>query len=233
MGMLHKTKGIVLSYLKYRESSIIAKIYTETFGVQSYVINGVRSSRAKSNKIALFQPLTLLDMVVYHKSHRETLQRLSEVRNAYPFTQLPFDMVRTSVALFLAELLGKCLKEEEANELLFHFLEESVILLDQTDQGLESFHLVFMVQLASYLGFGIESTDQFKEVLRGFKYSFPDGDHDKGALESIILEQPEGLKKAGRVGRNILLAQLLFYYRVHLDHFGEIKSLDVLKAVLH
>ena len=71
--MLYKTRGIALNYIRYRESSIIAKIYTEAFGIQSYIVNGVRSSKSKTNRIALFQPLTLLDMVVYHKSKEETM----------------------------------------------------------------------------------------------------------------------------------------------------------------
>jgi len=83
--MLHKTKGIVLNYIKYSDTSIIAKIYTEAFGLQSYIVNSVRSSKAK-NKIALFQPLTLLEMVVYHKNH-QGLQRISEMRTAEPYLQ--------------------------------------------------------------------------------------------------------------------------------------------------
>jgi DNA repair protein RecO (recombination protein O) len=82
--MLHKTKGIVLHYIKYSETSIIVKIYTETFGIQSYIVNGVRSKNNK-NKIALFQPLTLLDMVVYHKANATSLNRIAEVRCSEPF----------------------------------------------------------------------------------------------------------------------------------------------------
>lgn len=230
--MLHKTRGIVLNYLKYRETSIIARIYTDAFGVQSYLVNGVRSSKAKLNRIALFQPLTLVDMVVYHKPGHDLLQRISEIRNSYPFTRLPFDMVRTSVALFMAELLGKCLKEEEPNEPLFRFLEESVMLLDQTEQGLESFHLVFMFHLAAYLGFGIESAQQFGDVLREFRYSFPEGNQSQAALASVVAGDFDGMKAAGRSSRNALLTELLFYFRCHMDNFGEFRSLDVLKTVL-
>jgi DNA repair protein RecO (recombination protein O) len=84
--MLHKTRGIGLSYLRYRESSIITKIYTEAFGIQTYIVNGVRSSKSKNNRIALFQPLTLLDMVVYHKNKEDTVHRISELKCYAPFS---------------------------------------------------------------------------------------------------------------------------------------------------
>lgn len=230
--MLHKTRGIVLNYIKYKESSIIVKVYTELFGIQSYVVNGVRSSRAKSNRIALFQPLTLLDMVVYHKSDREALHRLSEVRNLHPFSQLPFDMIKTSLAIFITELLGKCLKEEESNPALFEFLQQAVTELDDVSQGLESFHLVFMCRLASYLGFGIESNGQFQSVLSEYRYSDLADQKLKEAFALLLHDEIEELRRAGSQLRGRLLAQMLFYYRTHLEGFGDMKSLEILKTVL-
>lgn len=230
--MLHKTRGIVLSYIRFRETSIIAKVYTEVFGIQSYVVSGVRSSKSKANRIALFQPLTLLDMVVYHKSKTDTLHRLSEVRNLHPFGQLPFDMVKTSLALFMAEVMGKCLREEEPNEPLFDFLERSVTGLDEAKEGLESYHLFFMRYLAGYLGFGIGSADEFVGILREYRYSALPSGTQRSALEYLVAGDQEGLKNAGKSARAALLLQLLFYYRTHLENFGEMKSLDVLKEVM-
>jgi DNA repair protein RecO (recombination protein O) len=230
--MLHKTKGVVLNYLKYKESSIIAKVYTERFGIQSYVVNGVRSSKAKVNRIALFQPLTLLDMVVYHKSKLDTLHRLSEVRNLYPFSQLPFDIVKTSLALFITELLGKCLKEEEANPLLFEFLQRAVVELDETSEGLESFHLFFMCRLAGFLGFEVESMEHFTALLGEYRYSdLPDA-RLKESLFHLFAGDVDALRMAGKTSRARILAQLIFYYRTHMEGFGDIKSLDILKTVL-
>ena len=112
--MLHKTKGIVLHFIRYSDTSIIAKIYTEAFGLQSYIVNGVRSKSAK-NKIALFQPLTLLDLVVYHKEN-STLQRISEMRCAEPYQSIPFKVHKSSIALFTAEILQKTLKFPERSQ---------------------------------------------------------------------------------------------------------------------
>ncbi len=230
--MLHKTRGVVLSYIRYRESSVIAKVYTEAFGIQSYVVSGVRSSRSKTNKIALFQPLTLLDMVVYHKSKSDTLHRLSEIRNLYPFRQLPFDMVKTSLALFIAELLGKCLKEEEPNEPLFNFIEQAVVELDGLEEGLESYHLVLMRHLAGYLGFGIDSATEFLEGLKEHRYGVLPDEGQKKGVEFLLKGDYERLRALGKGVRTSLLSRMLFYYRTHLENFGEMKSLEVLKAVL-
>jgi DNA repair protein RecO (recombination protein O) len=229
--MLYKTKGIVLSSIKFKESSIIVKIYTEAFGIQSYIVNGVRTNKSKFNKIALFQPLTLLDMVVYHKPGTDTLQRLSEVKNSYPFKTLPFDMVKTSLALFMAELMGKCLREEEGNDRLFIFLEESVVGLDRAEAGLESYHLFFMARLAGYLGFGIDSPVEFLKGLREYRYPVA-ADSLSGPLSCLLKEDVTGLRQSGRAGRSELLSQLLYYYGVHLESFGEMRSLEVLRDVL-
>ncbi|TDB69187.1 DNA repair protein RecO [Arundinibacter roseus] len=230
--MLHKTRGIALSYIRYRETSIIAKIYTESFGMQSYIVNSVRSSRSKSNKIALFQPLTLLDLVVYHKNKADSLHRISELKCLYPFHSVPFLVIKSSLALFLTELLTKCLREEEENLPLFDFLQRAIVYLDEAESGFENFHLHVLTQLAFYLGFGLETTADFSNELRSNHYpQSPDASQNL-ALHSW-LTAPFGVVVAlDRPRRISLLNMLLFFYKIHLDSLGEIKSLDVLHEVL-
>lgn len=229
--MLQKTKGVALSYIRYRETSIIARVYTEEFGLQSYIINGVRSSKNKNNKIALFQPLTLLDMVVYYKEDRD-LHRLSEVKTNYPFQSLPFDVAKTSMALFVTELLTKTLKEETGSPVLFRFLVESVLFLEDARTNYENFHLAFLLKLASFLGFGPENAREFENQLRENSYPFlPDEAIDAGV--TTLIRYPYGTPtNLNRVQRNELLDALVAYYRVHIDSLGEIKSLPVLREVL-
>ncbi len=231
--MLHKTRGIALSYIRYRESSIIAKIYTEAFGIQSYIVNGVRSSRSKANRIALFQPLTLLDLVVYHKNKTDALHRISEIKCRVPFHSLPFEVVKSSLALFLTEILSKSLREEEENLPLFEFLEESIGYLDNAESGYENFHIHTLVQLAFYLGFGMETATDLKNELRENHYPASPDAIQRAALqiwlsapfgEPVVLDRPRRLS---------LLNMLLFFYKIHLDSLGEIKSLDVLHEVLN
>ena len=126
--MLHKTRGIALHTVKFSETSIIAKIYTELFGLQSYLIKGIRKQHSRI-KPGLFQPLTILDLTVYHKE-TGSLQSLKEVHNLYPYQSLPFDIMKSSIALFMNELIYKSIREEEPNQELFDFLFDACIDLD-------------------------------------------------------------------------------------------------------
>jgi DNA repair protein RecO (recombination protein O) len=149
--MLLKTKGIVLNQIKYRETSIITKIYTEDFGLKSYIVNGVRTKSSKT-KIGLFQPLTLLDLVVYYKE-KTTLHRISEIKCYSPYKSIPFEIKKSSIVLFLSEILNKTLKEEISNKELFDFLSTSLIYFDEVKEDYHNFHLQFLFQLSAFLGF--------------------------------------------------------------------------------
>ncbi|GAB4040858.1 DNA repair protein RecO [Spirosoma gilvum] len=229
--MLQKTQGIALSYIRYRETSIIARIYTEEFGLQGYLVNSVRTARSKTNKIALFQPLTLLDMVVYNKPDRD-LHRLSEIKTSHPFQSIPFDVSKSTIALFVTELLNKVLKEEAPNPMLFQYLVNSVLFLEQAQTNFENFHLAFLLKLSFYLGFGPESAREFENQLRENSYPFLPDTEMEVALNTM-LRLPFGTSiKLARSARNELVDALVAYYQIHIDSIGEVKSLPVLREVL-
>jgi DNA repair protein RecO (recombination protein O) len=230
--MLHKTRGIALNFVRFRETSIIVKIYTEEFGVQSYIVNGVRSAKSKTNRIALFQPLTLLDLVVYHKSKEQTIHRLSEVKCSVPFRSLPFDFVKSSIALFITELLVKTLREEESNRPLFQFLTESILFLDNTDKNYENFHLHFLAQMSFYLGFGTETVREMEQQLNENLYPYTFTPSVREALQQFLLMPYETQVPLNRTQRAQLLDALIFYYKIHLEGMGEIKSLEVLRELM-
>lgn len=229
--MLQKTQGIALSYIRYRETSIIARVYTEEFGLQSYIVNSVRTARSKNNRIALFQPLTLLDMVVYYKNDRD-LHRISEVKTSHPFQSLPFEVAKSTIAMFVTELLNKVLKEEAGSPVLFRFLVESVLFLEEATTNYENFHLTFLLKLSFFLGFGPESAREFEGQLRENSYPFLPDDEMETAL-NIMLRQPLGTPiKLARSARNELVDALVAYYHIHIDSLGDVKSLPVLREVL-
>ncbi|HLL95733.1 MAG TPA: DNA repair protein RecO [Spirosoma sp.] len=229
--MLQKTRGIALSYIRYRETSIIARIYTEEFGLQSYIVNSVRTARSKNNRIALFQPLTLLDMVVYYKNDRD-LHRISEVKTSHPFQSLPFDVSKSTIAMFVTEMLNKVLKEEAGSPPLFRFLIDSVLFLEEASVNYENFHLAFLLKLSFFLGFGPESAREFESQLRENSYPFLPDDEMETALNAM-LRQPLGSPvRLARGSRNDILDALVAYYQIHLDSIGEVKSLPVLREVL-
>jgi len=221
--MLHKTRGIVFRFTRYGESSIIVNIFTELFGLQSYIVNGVRSNSSKS-KMALFQPLTLLDLVIYHRENANIL-RIKEVRCAFPYTSLPRDVKKSSIALFLNEILNKSVKEQSHSQEVFSFVFNSLSTLDLLTEHYENFHLVFLVKLSRFLGFGVNHP---KEILGG---AFDAGE-EESILHQLISSDYQHRISINSQQRRNMLDLLVRFYAIHVDHFGEIKSVQVLREVL-
>ncbi len=225
--MLHKTRGIVLGFVKYRESSIIVKIFTENFGLKSFIVNGVRSAKLKKGKIALYQPLTQLELVIYHRPNR-SLDRISEARVDAHCHNTGLSFRKTTIAIFLAELLGKTLKEEEENLPLYHFVARGLSTLDRLETHIENFHLMFMLELAAHLGFAIPS----HRVLNRDHALFDTRDTRMASLVDQLIAGDYGqYVQASGHERSQVLEILIDFYRFHYDNFGEIKSLQVLKEL--
>lgn len=148
---LHKTKGMVFRTVKYGETSLIVTVYTELFGVQSYLVNGVRASTKKGpGRANLFQPAAILDLIVYHNDLKH-LQRIREFKWGYLYRHIFFDVIKNAVALFMVELLQKCLKQPEPNADLFYFIEDAFIHLDEAEGPvLANFPLFFTLHLAGF-----------------------------------------------------------------------------------
>lgn len=230
--MLHKSRGIALSYIKYRDSSIITRIYTEAFGLQSYIVNGVRSTKSKG-KIALFQPLTLLDLVIYHKENAH-LHRISEVKCHSPYSSIPFEIKKTTIGIFLCEVLGKIIRENEHDHLgQFSFVFDSLQAFDGMVEGFECFHIQFLLKLTYFLGFDLEQTEELYQQV----YHLAENDRLsedvifflKGLYASSFQSPP----KATLNIRREALKNILSFYDHHLGTFAGLKSLEVLKQVLH
>jgi DNA repair protein RecO (recombination protein O) len=221
--MLHKTRGIVFRFTKYGETSIIVNIFTESFGLQSYIVNGVRSKSAK-NKIALFQPLTLLELVVYNKENAN-IKRIKELKCVHPFQSLSTDIKKSTMGMFMIEMMNKTIKEESHTGDFFSFLFNSIQTLDLLEENTENFHLIFLLKLSRYLGFGAHSVS---EVL-GHRMI---GDEEEKILAVLLtLNLQETVKMTGMQRKNLLDIILLFYAD-HLDYLGEIRSVAILREVL-
>ncbi|WP_020532412.1 DNA repair protein RecO [Flexithrix dorotheae] len=226
--MLFKTRGLVLNFVKYKETSIIARIYTEEFGLKSYIINGVRSKRSKVNKIALYQPLTLLDLVIYNKERRD-INRISEAKIHYPYQSIIFDFKKITISIFLTEVLSKTLKEEEKNTALFEFLSTSLQTFDHLPADFENFHLQFMLKLSRYLGFTIDTHhDLTHQRIQ----------HSDHFGSSEIIDQMLQMPYTGKIltnykTRNLILDKLLGFYQFHFENFKEVKSHEILRELIH
>lgn len=220
--MLHKTKGVVFRFTRYGESSIIVNIFTAQFGLQGYIVKGVRS-KASKGKIALFQPLTLLDLVVYHRENAN-LMHIREAKCIYLYQRISSDVRKTTIALFINEVLNKGVKDQSHAAELCDFLISSLIVLDQSDKA-ENFHLVFLVQLSRWLGFQPQSTD---EILEGRQL---EPDEEKVLLELLKADFSTPLQITNSQ-RRTLLDVLVFFYARHIDGFGHLKSVSVLREIL-
>ena len=228
--MLYKTRGIALNYIKYRETSIIAKIYTESFGLTSYIVNGVRSKKAR-HKIAFFQPLTPLDLVVYHKKNAN-LNRISELKCPEPLMSLPTNIKKSSIAIFITELLIKSLKGEEENHALFHFLYQSILVLEHMSAHYENLHLQFILKLSRFLGFAPADAHEITTQLQTAGAKIYIGDEDERVIDLLIKEGYENSLKISNEVRRKVLDQILEFYRIHIESFGEVKSTAILSEVL-
>jgi DNA repair protein RecO (recombination protein O) len=221
--MLYKTRGIVFRFTKFGETSIIVTIFTESFGLQSYMVNGVRSKTAK-NKIALYQPLTLLNLVVYHRPHAN-IERIKEISCLYPYQTLTADIKKSTMAMFLHEVINKTVKDESHTQEMFEFLSGSLIAIDELKTDYENAHLLFLIKLSRHLGFG----PQFVNEIMGPRVTNAESEMLLKQLLTAEYLTPIAITNLQR--RNIL-DLLLKFYGEHVENFGEIKSVQVLKDVL-
>lgn len=223
--MLHKVKGIVLSYIRYKETSIIVKIFTDGFGLQSYIVNGVRSKKS-SCKIALFQPMTILDLVVY-KNDQKSIQRISECKCEIIYQSIPFDIRKMSIVIFWAELLNKTLISEGLEDRRkFEFVRQKLHELDSSDSGIENYPVTFTFQLAELLGFAIPST---KSLVKMYSDAIHSIQQDLiNYFDALFTTQPP---KTNIVMRKMALDCLINYYQEHIDGFGPLKSAGILRQV--
>jgi DNA repair protein RecO (recombination protein O) len=244
-NMLHKTKGLVLRAVKYGETSLIVSIYTEMFGVQSYMINGVRTSTAKQPYRAnLFQPATLLDLIVYHND-RSNLQRIREFKWCVIYTDIYRNVHKNTVALFMTEVLQKCLTQPEANPELYAFIEDIFIHLDKGDPAVTAnFPLYFLTNLGQFFGVRIQDTYNEDNIILDLQEgSFvPSKPTHQNYIEGQLCEVTSQLLKTrhpdelhqlhmNRDQRKILLDALISFYIFHHPGFGNLKSVPVLHAL--
>jgi DNA repair protein RecO (recombination protein O) len=244
--MIHKTKGIVLRTVKYGETSLVVTMFTELLGLQSYLVNGVRTPTKKGTaKANLFQPAAILDLVAYH-NELKNLQRLKEFRWAHLYQHILSDIRKNAVALFMIELLSKCLKQPEANSELFYFVEDALHHLDEAnDTVTANFPLFFALHLAVFFGFRI--SDEFSEnnhyldleegsfVTDQPKHSHYLQDREAAAVAHILkIMQPDELQELvlNQEMRRRMTHAVEEFYALHIPDFGTMKTLPVLREVM-
>ena len=239
--MLDKTRGIVLHQIKYTDSGIIVQMYTKKFGRQSFLIKGMRNRKTGKHNI-LFQPMFILDIELYYKPTRD-MQSLKEFSVSFTPYNIYNNIKKSSVAIFLGEVLTSVLKEESPHEELFEFIKESIMYFDMSNEGYANFHIAFLAGLSSFLGFEpgprLDREDAFFDMTNGVFVSLPPvhGNYAAADISDILAKffiaswnDMDNIILSGSK-RNEVLETLIRYYSLHLPGLKKINSLEILKEV--
>lgn len=235
------TKAIVLSALKYSDSSLIVKCYTQEEGLKSYLIRGILKAKKGGLKVAYFQPLTQLSIVASH-NNKGTLNSIKEVQVSNPYKTVYKDIVKQSVVMFLSEVLSYSIKEEEENSQLFDYLETGLIWLDLHDK-IANFHLLFLLNLTRFLGFYPDLLEKDKLGFDLEEGNFTDVTSQKNIIygnnyyqfKKLLGINFDSIEEVSfsKNERQLVLQIIIRYFELHLDGFRTPKSLQILEAVFN
>ncbi len=237
----YKGRGVVLHTLKYGDSSMVAYLLTDVGGRRSYMVQGVRSRSGRGSKLALFQPMFPLEFEGLESS-KQQMHRFKEVRTAFSLRTLPFDVRKSTMALFMAEVLYRLVRESEPNEALFDFVWGSVGALDAMQEGVANFHLWFLAHLSRFLGFcpGNDYVPGAWFDIREGLFTPVQPPHTNvmtrecaatlhGLLACDVSRLAEiALNRSQRVD---FLNAMLVYFGYHLDAISAVQSVRILKEV--
>lgn len=236
--MYNKTRIIVLHKTNYSENSIVVQALALDYGKISFLVSGVKGKKSKIG-IALFEPLSILDIVANFKDV-EKLIRPKEIKLNTPYFDIRSNMGKRMIVLFLSELLNRCIKEPHPEKELFLFVENALKYLEITRESVANFHLVFLKELSRYLGFQ-------PHLKSGYYF-----DMQEGVFTDVLPQSSaylEGEKKdmfASLLGtkidkcntlnfnssdRKMILDALIRYYQIHIPGLTNLKSQGVLEAL--
>ncbi|MDA9775438.1 DNA repair protein RecO [Algibacter sp.] len=237
--MLITTNAIVLSKLKYKDNDLIVKCYTQEIGIVSFLVRGVLKSKKGSSKAAYFQVLSQLQIVFTHKNTR-SLQSIKETKSNGIYTSLHSHVLKGSIVMFLSEVLSNTLQEEEENQILYSYLENTLLWLDSQSEY-SNFHLLFLLKLTKYLGFYPDTTHIELPLFNLQEGQFEMKSSNKYTVSGenlILLKKLLGTTfdalpsiKINAKQRQSFLSMILLYFELHLGSFRTPKSLQVFNQV--
>ncbi len=239
--MLSKTEGVILKSIKYGETSLIQDIYTKEYGLKSYIVGGVRNK--KKSKAGGLQLMAIVELVAYHKKNSTSLSRIKEIKPLVYYKELPFEVLKSSVGMFITEVTRRSLSQDEQNEELYAFIKDSFLYLDKAEGSIALFPILFLIKLSQQLGFAPASN--FSETNNSFNLmegAF--GQQDSTSVYSLnpeisqylysLLFEDYGISNlfaVPKVMRQQLMKELVNFFRIHIDGFGKLNSLSVLQEL--
>lgn len=240
-AMITKTQAVVLHSFKYGESKLIADMLTETEGRMQCIATVTKSPRGRLKR-QYFQPLTMLE-IVFERRPGVSLQKLKDARVLRPFTSIPFDPLKLSIAMFTAEFLGSATRGEQTDRSIFAYIVNSITWLDECRGQFSNFHLVFAMRLTRFLGFYPNTEDGgdsewfdlrsgcFSPVMPPHTDRLAPGEARLIGLMLRMNFATMHLYRMNRGERNRLLEVILDFYRLHIPDFRPLKSVEVLKEL--
>lgn len=244
-----KTRAIVLQSIKYGDSSLIVKMLTEEMGIQSFMVKGVYGKKSKM-KAALFQNMMLLDIVA--EIGGSSLGFIKDISLSHYYRSISSDFKKTTILIFISELLSKSIAESEPDEVMFNYIYSSMLWLDEAESGYADFPIIFAMRLSYHLGF-FPNLDTYTE---GSCFDLLDGNFKRGNNNDIyqidaelskafyqlsVISSQQNLSRLSQVfslsgslilsTRRQLLEAVVTYYKLHSDNVREIKSIEVLREM--
>lgn len=231
------TQAIVLSAIKYADADLIVTCYTRSDGIKTYHVRGVLKSRRRKFKASSFLPFTQLDIVARHRN-KGTMEYLNETKISVPYSTLHTDVIKSSLVMFLSEVLKSVIREEEANPELFSFLQIALIDMDKRE-NVGNFHIYFLLALTRYLGFYPDANSE------GFYFNMLEGVFQNSRTNTYCVQNEASASlysvlndlnsihelSLSKTLRKEFLTLLLTYYKLHVEGFRQPRSLKILEQL--
>ena len=237
--MLISSPAIILSKVRYQDNDLIVKCLTRDLGVVSYMIKNISMSKKSKNKFAFFQLLNILDLETNYNSNR-SIQYIKDLKVKYNFTSLHTNIYKSSVVMFLSEILSNIIHVETKDMELFDFIEKSLIWYDKSEDS-STFYLIFLMKITHYLGFYPDCTNMNYNYFNLEEGLFESSKNSQYVIEGsslVLFKTILGIKFDSnklpfidKIKKKDILKNIIIYYKLHVDGFKEPKSLKVLNQI--
>jgi len=214
--MTTNARLIILSYTKVKDTALVIHTLSREWGRRSFIVH-----LGKGTSLAMFQPLGIVEAEITENPKSE-LWRASRFVQAWPLLSLRTDPYKNSIVLFMSEVLYRGVRDGMAEEGLYEWCERSILTLDALEKDFSNFHLRWLLELSSELGFApsLEDLSPFAgERLQDVK-----------ALLEAGFEEAMLLPLSGE-RRSQLCDSFIRYLSHHTETTLDIRSLRVLQEL--
>ena len=230
---MESIKGISLHYYKYSESSVISKIFTENYGLQSYVVRGIRNKTSK-NKLSYLHPLNIVSLEVSVNKNKG-LPFVKEIRSEHNLSSTFSNMPKKFICMFISEVLMRVLMEKETDKQLYNFTKKTISYLNKTEELNKNFVIVFLLKLTEYLGFHPNkkfSNKDYFDLENGEFTNHPPYYNIRGENKKYLstLLQNESVNIPYK-NRKELILSLQKYFSLHHYNIENLKSYEVIESL--